>query len=91
MREVYKAVDTALKRVVALKVLKAALIVDEEAFARFVQEAQVLANLVHPQIAWVWDLGEANGRYFIAMRYVDGKSLDKVIAERRRAAVGGSS
>jgi serine/threonine protein kinase len=82
--EVYKAVDTSLKRIVALKVLKAALIADEEAFARFVQEAQVLANLVHPQIAWVWDLGEADGRYFIAMRFVDGKPLDKVIAERGR-------
>jgi serine/threonine-protein kinase len=80
--EVYKAVDTMLKRTVALKVLKPALLADEEAFARFVQEAQTLANLVHPHIAWVWDLGEAEGRYFIAMRYVDGKSLDKVIAER---------
>jgi len=80
--EVYKAVDTMLKRTVALKVLKPALLADDEAFARFVQEAQTLANLVHPHIAWVWDLGEAQGRYYIAMRYVDGKSLDKVIAER---------
>ena len=80
--EVYRAMDTSLKRTVALKVLKPALLADEEAFARFVQEAQILANLVHPYIAWVWDLGEADGRYFIAMRYVDGKSLDKVIAVR---------
>jgi len=80
--EVYKALDTSLKRTVALKVLKPALLADEEAFARFVQEAQVLASLVHPHIAWVWDLGEAQGRYFIAMRYVDGQSLDKVIAAR---------
>jgi serine/threonine-protein kinase len=80
--EVYKALDTTLKRIVALKVLKSALVADEEAFARFTQEAQTLASLVHPQIAWVWDLGEADGRYFIAMRYVDGQSLDKVIAER---------
>ncbi len=79
--EVYKATDTILKRVVALKVLKPALMADEEAFARFTHEAQVLAGLDHPRIAWVWDMGEADGRYFIAMRYVEGRSLDKVIAE----------
>jgi len=80
--EVYKAMDTLLKRTVALKVLKPALMADEEAFARFTREAQVLASLVHPRIAWVWDMGEADGRYFIAMRYVDGKSLGKLIEER---------
>ena len=80
--DVYKGTDTMLKRVVALKVLKPVLMADEEAFARFTREAQVLASLVHPRIAWVWDMGEADGRYFIAMRYVDGKSLDKVLAER---------
>jgi serine/threonine protein kinase len=79
--DVYKAVDTVLDRVVALKVLKPMLVADDEAFARFTREAKTLANLMHPQIAWVWDLGEADGRYFIAMRYVDGKSLDKIITE----------
>ncbi|MHB8778748.1 MAG: bifunctional serine/threonine-protein kinase/formylglycine-generating enzyme family protein [Anaerolineales bacterium] len=80
--DVYRATDPLLKRTVALKVLKPALIADEDAFARFTREAQVLASLVHPHIAWVWDMGEADGSYFIAMRYVEGKSLDKVIAER---------
>ena len=80
--EVYKAKDTVLKRTVALKVLKPALMADEEAFTRFKHEAQVLAGLDHPRIAWVWDMGETDGRYFIAMRYVDGRSLDKVILER---------
>ena len=80
--EVYKALDMSLQRTVALKVLKPALIADEEAFTRFVNEARVLADLVHPHIAWVWDMGESDGRCFIAMRFIDGQSLDKVIAER---------
>ncbi|MBL6966358.1 MAG: SUMF1/EgtB/PvdO family nonheme iron enzyme [Anaerolineales bacterium] len=80
--EVYKATDTALERVVALKILKPALLADSDAFNRFVQEAKTLANLMHPHIAWVWDLGAADGRYFIAMRYVDGLSLDQVLEKR---------
>ncbi|MGC1379331.1 MAG: bifunctional serine/threonine-protein kinase/formylglycine-generating enzyme family protein [Anaerolineales bacterium] len=78
--DVYRASDQMLKRTVALKVLKPALVADGEAFGRFVQEAQVAANLFHPHIATVLDMGEAEGRYFIAMRYVDGPSLDKVLA-----------
>ncbi len=80
--EVYLATDAVLNRKVALKVLKPALLADEEAFARFVQEAQSAASLFHPSIATVLDLGEADGRYFMAMRYVDGASLDKVIARQ---------
>jgi serine/threonine protein kinase len=80
--DVYKATDTVLDRVVALKVLKPMLVADAEAFMRFTREAKTAAGLFHPHIATVLDMGEAEGRYFIAMRYVDGKSLDKVIAER---------
>ena len=77
-----RAIDSVLKRTVALKVLKPALLADEDAFARFTQEAQTAANLIHPQIAWVWDMGDAEGRYYLAMRYVDGLSLDKVLRQR---------
>ncbi len=79
--DVYRASDPLLKRMVALKVLKPALIADEDVFARFTREAQVLASLVHPHIAWVWDMGEADGSYYIAMRYVEGRSLARLIAE----------
>ncbi len=79
--DVYKATDTTLDRVVALKVLKPTLLADSESFQRFLQEAKTLANLMHPHIAWVWDLGKAEGRYFIAMRYVDGVALDQHLAE----------
>ena len=79
--DVYRALDSTLKRTVALKVLKPALMADLNAFGRFVQEAQVAANLFHPQIATVLDMGEADGHYYLAMRYVDGQSLDRVLAE----------
>lgn len=80
--DVYRATDTTLKRTVALKVLKPMLLADEDAFARFVQEAQTAAGLFHPHIATVLDLGEADGRYLLAIHYVDGPSLDRILAER---------
>ena len=80
--DVYRAYDAALRRTVALKVLKPMLMADATAFARFTQEAQAAANLFHPQIATVLDIGEANGHYFIAMRYVEGVSLDAYIQEQ---------
>jgi len=86
--DVYRAVDSVLKRTVALKVLKPRLLADEEAFARFLQEAQAASELVHDHIAWVWDVGEAQGFYYLAMRYVDGPPLDQVLAERGRLPWG---
>ncbi|MCU0484835.1 MAG: protein kinase [Anaerolineales bacterium] len=80
--DVYRARDTQLGRVVALKVLKPALVPDSSAFARFIQEAQAAAGLFHPNIATVLDMGEADGRYFIAMRYLPGQSLDHILREQ---------
>ena len=79
--EVFRAKDTLLGREVALKVLKPALVSDATAFARFAQEAQAAAQLFHPHIALVLDMGSAGDRYFIAMRLVPGRALDKVLAE----------
>jgi eukaryotic-like serine/threonine-protein kinase len=79
--EVYRAVDTSLNREVALKLLKPALVPDPSAFARFVQEAQAAARLFHNHIATVLDMGDAEGRYFISMRYISGKSLDKILKD----------
>jgi tRNA A-37 threonylcarbamoyl transferase component Bud32 len=77
--EVYHAQDTVLGREVALKILKPALVPDPSAFARFVQEAQSAARLFHNNIATVLDMGDADGRYFIALRYIPGRSLDKIL------------
>lgn len=80
--EVFRAQDTSLGREVALKVLKPALVTDAAAFARFAQEAQAAAQLFHPPIALVLDMDSAESRYFIAMQYIAGLSLDRILAER---------
>ncbi len=79
--EVYRACEVALDREVALKVLRPALVPDVTIFERFLLEARVAARLLHPYIATVFDTGEADGRFYIAMRYVDGRSLDRIIRE----------
>jgi len=72
---VYRARDTKLDRVVALKVLHPYWSEDPAFAQRFQQEARAVANLNHPHIVTVFDTGEVNGRLFISMEYVDGRSL----------------
>ena len=81
MAVVWKAQDTALGRVVALKVLRPQYASDPEFVARFRREAQAAANLAHPNIVNVYDIGEADGQPFIVMEYVDGRNLKEVIRE----------
>ncbi len=75
MGEVWKARDTELDRPVALKFLQSR---DPEEIARFRREAQTAAHLAHPGIAAVHEVGETDGVPFIAMQYVDGRSLAAV-------------
>src|SRR5204862_6558654 len=82
MGEVYLAEDTELGRKVALKMLPTAVETDTDRMRRFVQEAKAAAALNHPHIAHIYEIGEADGRHFIAMEYVPGMSLDKRIAGR---------
>ena len=79
---VYLAIDSQLQREVAIKVLKAGYKGDEEIYNRFQVEALSAANLWHPHIAWVWDLGEKDGLYYITIRFIAGNSLDKVVKEK---------
>jgi serine/threonine protein kinase len=79
---VYKAEDTRLKRSVALKFLATNTLGDEEQKARFLREAQSAALLDHPNIAAVHDIGEADGRTFMAIAFVDGPELAAKIKER---------
>ncbi len=74
---VYRAIDTTLGREVALKVLHPQLMVDESFVERFKKEARTLATLEHPNIVTIYDLGETDGRVFIAMRYLPGGSLQQ--------------
>lgn len=76
MGVVYKAEDVVLHRPVAIKVLPPRAVATEDAKARFVREAQAAASLSHPHIATVYEFGEADGESFLAMEYIDGKSLD---------------
>ncbi|HVS81998.1 MAG TPA: protein kinase, partial [Pyrinomonadaceae bacterium] len=76
MGEVYLAEDTQLGRRVAIKLLPSETISDEHARKRLVREARAAATLDHPNICSVYEVGEADGRSFIAMQYVEGETLD---------------
>ena len=67
MGEVYLAEDTELDRKVALKILPADLALKRERMARFVREAKAAAALNHPNIAHIYEIGDQDGLYFIAM------------------------
>ncbi len=75
MGVVYKAQDTRLDRTVALKFLSSELTRDEEAKERFIHEAKAAAALDHPNICTVYEVEEADEQTFIAMSYLEGKSL----------------
>lgn len=76
MAEVYIAQDTELERDVAIKLLPADAVADEHARKRLLREARAIAALTHPHICAVYDIGESDGRRFIAMQLVDGEPLD---------------
>ncbi len=80
MSKVYKAQDTLLDRVVALKVLRPQYSADESFLARFRREAQAAARLAHPNIVDVYDIGEVDGFHYIVMEYIEGQDLKGIIA-----------
>jgi serine/threonine protein kinase len=80
MGEVFLADDTELGRRVALKFLKPEAETDPDARRRLSREARAAAILDHPHICSVYEVGEADGRQFIAMQYVEGETLDARIA-----------
>jgi serine/threonine protein kinase len=79
MGEVYRARDTRLGRQVAIKVLPAERMADEDRRRRFVQEARAASALSHPNIVTIHEIESADGNDFIVMEYVPGKTLDAVI------------
>jgi eukaryotic-like serine/threonine-protein kinase len=82
MGVVYKAWDTHLDRSVAVKVLCPDALTNPERRRRFVQEAKSASALNHPNIIAVYDIDSDGGTDYIAMEYVGGQSLDRVLANR---------
>ena len=83
MGEVYLAEDTQLKRSVALKLLPSDFSQNKDRLRRFEQEAFAVAALNHPNIAHIYEIGEADGTKFIAMEYVEGETLREKIHRDR--------
>src|SRR5918911_3292104 len=81
MADVYLADDSQLGREVALKVLHRRFSRDREFVERFRREASAAAGLQHPNVVGVYDRGEYDGTYYIAMEYLEGRSLKQILQE----------
>src|SRR6202795_5384934 len=77
MGEVYRAKDTRLNRIVAIKVLPSHLADSSELKERFEREARTIASLNHPHICTLYDVGYQDGTDFLVMEYLEGETLAK--------------
>ncbi|MEO8635992.1 MAG: protein kinase [Gemmatimonadales bacterium] len=82
MGVVYRALDRELQETVAIKTLKPELLGEASLLERFKQEIRLARKISHPNVVRTHDLGESDGIYFITMEFVDGTSLDEVLARR---------
>lgn len=83
MGEVYLAADAKLNRLVALKILPSAFAADAERIRRFQREAETVSTLNHPNIVTIFDVGCDADTHFIAVEYVDGKTLREILTTEK--------
>jgi len=88
MGVVYKAQDVRLGRPVALKILKTELTADPDKKRRFFQEARAASAVTHPAIAQIYDVDEIEGKTFMVMEFVEGKTVSQLIADRELDLIG---
>lgn len=84
MAVVYKAKDRLLSRAVTVKILRDEFANDPEVVRRFLQEAQAVAKLSHPNIVSIYDIGQEDGLYYLVMEYVEGCTLKDIIQDKGR-------
>jgi beta-lactam-binding protein with PASTA domain/tRNA A-37 threonylcarbamoyl transferase component Bud32 len=82
MAQVYRARDRVLGRSVAIKILRAEYASDASLVARFQREARAAANLVHPNIVAIYDVGQDGAQFYIVMEYITGPTLKEIIRQR---------
>jgi len=83
MGVVYKATDPGIGRLVAIKMMTVGYADDSELLKRFYREAQSAGKLQHPNIVTIYDLGDEDGNPYMVMEFLEGESLDSIIASRR--------
>jgi Protein kinase domain len=88
MGEVYKGFQATLNRQVAIKILPEQLAKHTEFRARFEREAQMVATLKHPNIVNIFDFGEAQGKYYMVMEFIDGQTLSDTIRAAGKLPLG---
>lgn len=84
MGKVYRCLDRKLNRMVAVKRLLSRIRESEAGIARFLREGQAIANLNHPNIVQIYDIGQDKAGHYIVMEYIEGRTLRGLIGERKK-------
>jgi len=87
MGTVFKAIDTMLGRLVAIKMMSGGFADDPVLLKRFYREAQSTASLTHPNIVTVYDMGDQDGVPYLVMQFIEGESLHAIIKSRRELSL----